>query len=100
MSKAAFKGMTQSGCHRAAFALVFGEADDLDAVRGRVQRCDRRARGLVARVIDDEYFHSLGAEGGADRPQHSTMISAGYDGAKLGRHALTERIRRKPKALG
>src|SRR5215471_19188130 len=99
MSKAAFKGMTQSGCHRAAFALVFDEADDLDTLRRRVQRRDRRARRLVAPVIDDKHFQSMGPEGSDDRPQRGAMISARDDCAKLGFRALTERIQPRPEAL-
>src|SRR5215472_18439345 len=99
MSKAAFKGMTQSGCHRAAFALVFDEADDLDTLRGRVQRRDRRARRLIAPVIDDKHFQSMDREGSDDRPQRGVMISARDDSAELGLHALTERIQPRPEAL-
>src|SRR5215510_11537103 len=98
MSEAAFKGTTQSGCHRAAFALVLSQAGDLDALRRRMQSRDRRARRLIARVIDDEYFQSMGAECGADRTQHAVMISAGHDGAKHRFQALTNRIRRMPIA--
>src|SRR5215831_9949257 len=99
MSEAAFKGTTQSGCHRAAFALVLSQAGDLDALRRRMQSRDRRARRLIARVIDDEYSQSMDSEGGADRPQRGAMISARDDSAKLGLHALTKRIRPRPEVL-
>jgi hypothetical protein len=93
MSETTLSGVPQAGCHGAPFTLVFGLPDDLDALRGRMQLRDGCARWLVARVIDYEYGQAMGAEGSAYRPQRRVMVSGGYDGAKLGLHALTNRVR-------
>src|SRR6516162_9992939 len=71
-------------------ALVFGQADNLDAGRRRMQRRDRRARRLVACIVDYEYTQSMSAQTGTYCPRGRVVVVTGDDSAKLRLHVFTK----------